>query len=148
MNIIKDGNYKFRGMYSADMPSNDGYREQESVKHVYIKLDNAVILFEENPDDGYRSYCNESLVTDVPSEVKFNLEEYPVPCYVKNLDVWGDDFGSGRFRGIGIYTDETCRVELAKFGTGNSDDYYPCCVQWINIPAINSHLADHHLIGE
>jgi hypothetical protein len=145
--VVQDGYYKFKGMHHGQVSGKRYGDELETYSATYVKLDDMVVVFEEDPKDGYRSYCNTYIATELPKGVVFNLESYPVPCYVKNLET-NDPHVYESFRGLGIFTDESCQVMLAKYGTDNQDDYYPRCVTWLDLPAINRHLAEHHLIGD
>lgn len=122
----------------------EGYGDTSIADAFYVKIDNTILEFKENPDDGYRSYCDAEIVTSVPQNVFFNLESHPIRCYLKNYDGADND---NEFRGIKFFTDEDCSKMLAEFGTNHSDDYYPSCICYMDIPAINEHIANNHLLS-
>lgn len=71
----------------------------------------------ENPDDGYRSYCQME-ETDLPCDNTFPPQEVFVVLY----DCDGD---YSKNKGILIYNIDDGSLIL-KLGTDNYDDYYPC----------------------
>ena len=71
----------------------------------------------ENPDDGYRSWC-EIEATDLPCKNTFPPQEVFVMLYDK-------DEAYGKNEGIAIYNIDDASLIL-KLGTDNYNDYYPC----------------------
>lgn len=105
----------------------------------YLKLNDEIWAFEYNPEDGYRSSCDEYQISNKDIRLKnvtFNFEDYPIEVYLEN---WTCANGAGSFRGIKLYdsNDPSERKEIGVFGTSNIDDWYPSCCMNIDIPRIN-----------
>lgn len=142
----------FQGIYQTKEKQARKWDHQEDsdleeVDVTYVKIDSKIFRFEEDPSDGYRSYCNETIVEQAPTEAVFNFENYPVLVNMLELngESWGDednyDYGTVRdFRGIVIVSPRDNKTVLGTFGTDNVGDYYPGCRMWMDIPALNEHL--------
>ncbi len=95
------------------------YEDAEAIRFV---LDGITYKAIENPDDGYRSYCNELEVcneivsnTFAPHKVMAKMKEDG--SYQKNDTLQLIDVITGKV--------------VLEVGTDNTDDYYPYCVmQW------------------
>jgi hypothetical protein len=75
-------------------------------------------LANEDPDDGYRSYCNELEITDRHVTNRFSPIE--VTCKMRP----NDDYEVNDV--LEIY-DAITRKLIIALGTMNTDDYYPWC---------------------
>lgn len=149
--LIKDGYYKLYGIYNAMIDHEDKYGVYGSDEHktkvnaTYIKLDDKCYIFKEDPDDGYRSHCDIEIVNP-PSDAVFNLAHHPVLVYVKYGQFLNEEESYKDLKGLRLYTDETLNMCLGSFGTENFNDYYPCFHCYLDIPAINTHIAEQHLL--
>lgn len=133
---------KFRGIYQTQEEAKDRYtNEGDLYDTVYVAINNQYYRFIENPDDGYRSYCEVSKVkkSDLPDGCRFNFQNQPVIVYMsEDTDHNNKDYNKAvaAFRGICIFSPVDKEV-VGIFGTDNSDDYYPVCKMWMDIPKIN-----------
>jgi hypothetical protein len=107
----------------------------EANDHMYIKLDDNVYDFYNDPDDGYRSYgCMQGIANpDDYKDLMFNLEHTPLEVDVEEIDESRRDTVFGEcFKGIQIYGSEGLESRtgepICRVGTDYSDDYYPCSV--------------------
>lgn len=82
-------------------------------------LDGTTYIVSKDPDDGYRSRCREIIISKTPCSTYF-LPQEVVGLY--------DDDMEKVIKFIDIHTGKT----VMRFGTENSNDYYPYCVmEWI-----------------
>lgn len=103
------------------------YEEGESV---FVKLNNEVFLFTENPDDGYRSYMVEEGNVPAPKKAKFSFAKQPVALFARYSD-------NGSFSGLELFASEEATEPLAQFGTNHMDDYYPLAINYVDVAKIN-----------
>lgn len=134
---------KFRGIYQTQEESDKPYSHKEGDIYdtVYVAINNEYYRFMENPDDGYRSYCEITKVRkeQLPDGCKFNFQDDPIIVYMsKDEDHDHEDYNKavGAFSGICIFSPIDKEV-VGIFGTDSSDDYYPVCKMWMDIPKIN-----------
>lgn len=99
----------------------------ESGEYTYIKLNDEVFTFFDDPDDGYRSRgVMEGIAKPEDyANLIFNLEHTPLEVDVEELD-------SDGFTGIHIYGSEGLESRtgepICELGTNFADDWYPCTV--------------------
>lgn len=103
-----------RGLYLENFC---GYKEE--TEFVAFRLDGVTYLAIENPDDGYRSYC-EDLVVDNSIELT-EIPRTDVICVMK-------PDGYYEKKDILLVLDERTLSCVLEVGTANTDDYYPYCV--------------------
>lgn len=85
---------------------------------VKFTLDGVTYCAVEDPDDGYRSYCGELVVSD--SSCRFQFPALQVLCTMQFEGLWGDD--------VLLFTDVITGKEVLAVGTEDLNDYYPVCV--------------------
>lgn len=151
----------FEGVYETQEKQTKEYDWQEEhelqeIQIAYVKIDGKIFRFEEDPSDGYRSYCRETIVDTVPPNCKFNFEDHPVlVCFTEHSesgDVGNpDNYGATDmrdFRGIVIYSPRDKETVLGFFGTADVGDYYPSCRMYMDIAAINEHCIPNTEAGK
>lgn len=150
----------FEGIYETKEQQSRQYDWQEEsdlpeVSVAYVKIDGKIFKFEEDPSDGYRSYCRESRVDKAPKGARFNFQDHPVLVCMAEID--GENVGDPDnkystfdlkdFRGIVIYSPRDKSTVLGCFGTDNIGDYYPGCRMYMDIVAINVHCIPNTEAG-
>lgn len=90
-----------------------GYKNGEEIGVFRFTLDRKTYHAEEDPSDGYRSYCEDFTVDDEPLRKLFECE-VKLECHLEDVLEFVDV--------------KTNKVVL-EVGTDYSDDYYPYCVQ-------------------
>ena len=97
-----------------------GYVEEDEMACGYIKfcLDGIVYMAIEDPDDGWRSYCRELIVSDMPCDIA-----------LPDVEVFGvmQDGSLSRNDVLRLF-DTTTAEEVLAVGTEDWDGWYPCCV--------------------
>lgn len=98
------------------------YADGDYMKDIGISimfcLDGITYIAVEDPDDGYRSYMREIVVSDIPCKNVFNGEE--VFCEHEIGKYADDDI---------LYIKNPLTAEtILKIGTEDVTDFYPCCV--------------------
>lgn len=91
----------------------------EDRNYVKFTLDNVHYLAVENPDDGYRSYCEDLIVTEQPPLFSFDPQD--MHCSMKESlpGCFGNDI---------LVMRDACNGEVVlEIGTDAVDDWYPCC---------------------
>lgn len=151
--VVFEGLYETRSKQTPEYDWQDESDMQE-VSVAFVKIDGKIYRFEEDPSDGYRSYCRETTVPEAPPEARFNFQDYPVLVCMQRLDsgqVGEDDSYSNSdlkdFSGIVIFSPRDKKTVLGYFGTDNVGDYYPGCRMWMDIPAINEHCIPNTEAG-
>lgn len=85
-----------------------------------FNLDGITYKATENPDDGYRSYCDALEVSD-------KLPKYFIPggnlvmCSMKENEDWAEN-------DVLVIKDFKNGKEILRVGTAYVNDWYPCCV--------------------
>lgn len=102
-----------------------GVVKQDGEQCNYIKfcLDGVCYLAVEDPSDGWRSYCQELIITSEPCKIK-----------IPNVEVIGtmnyDEFNE-RDDDVLTLIDAITGKEVLSVGTLSFDDWYPCCLmEW------------------
>lgn len=102
----------------------------EDNDNVYIKLDDKVYNFYNDPDDGYRSYgvMKGEAKPEHYANLTFNLEHTPIEVDVEEVQSNDKTF----FDGIQIYGSQALNSRtgepICELGTDYSEDYYPCSI--------------------
>lgn len=91
----------------------------EDRNYVKFTLDNVHYLAVENPDDGYRSYCEDLVVTEQPP--LFSFEPQDMDCMMM------ESFPGGFENDILVMRDAYSGEVVLEIGTDSVDDWYPCC---------------------
>ena len=95
---------------------------KELCNYIKFQLDNTVYLAIENPDDGYRSFCEDLVTEDVPC--KIHIPDVLVLCSMKDDNKYEKN-------DILVLTDCETGKTVLEVGTANTDDYYPYCIfEW------------------
>lgn len=127
----------FSGIDTGTMENkNDFWGDAEECHYVKFTLDGTHYLAIENPEDGYRSSCNELEISDVPPKYSF------VPCKVKCSMEPDDEYGAND---ILVVTDCATGEVVLRIGTGNCADYYPFfCMEYYpeNLACNNVEVSD------
>lgn len=152
--VVFEGVYETRGKQTREYDWQDD-DQLADVSICFVKIDGKVYRFEEDPSDGYRSYCRETIIDYTPPG-HFNFQDFPVlVCMqeVRGTDVGNPDDNYGpydmrNFNGIIIYSPRDKTTVLGCFGTDNSDDYYPSCRMYMDIVAINEHCIPNTEAGK
>ncbi|MFC0903706.1 hypothetical protein ACFHWD_03255 [Clostridium sp. MT-14] len=110
------GNHILTGVdYGTEKILND-FDEEYDGAYVIFKLDGIEYLASEDPEDGYRSCCNELKI--VKNKIKNIFQPIEVLCKMRSDGDWGiNDV-------LEIYDAINGKLILA-IGTMNTDDYYP-----------------------
>ena len=112
---IKQGKGILEGV--CDYTRKARYEFEDDCNGYIFRLNGQNFAVCENPDDGYRSYC-EIEATDLPCKNTFPPQEVFVILY--------DEVGDyTKNNGILIYNIDDASLIL-KIGTDAYDDYYPC----------------------
>lgn len=86
--------------------------------YIDFRLDGVTYRAVENPDDGYRSYCEELQIVDsVPRTTLPDIEV--IGTMMPNDDYMVND--------VLILIDAVTGKPVLEIGTKNTDDYYPYC---------------------
>lgn len=97
-----------------------------------LEIDDCVVFAFENPDDGYRSCCNEPLIGKGDTSYGYRADNVTHLGYVPvEIELWefaqeGENH-SGQCNGIRI-KDTRNGATILLLGTDNTDDYYPSYV--------------------
>lgn len=118
---LKDlvGLKKLSGIDFLDEPSGNEWCDGEISQVCLFELDGIVYKAKEDPNDGYRSSCEEIEIVNTKIKNKFKAQK--VYCvHVERGDYHSSDL-------LAIHDVVTNKVVLT-VGTDNSDDYYPSFV--------------------
>lgn len=102
--------------------------ELDDVDAGYIRfiLDGVTYEAIENPDDGYRQYCDGIYEADKPCKFKFP----PVGVEIVEKDGSRETDSDEYLEGL-VFKDIVTDQEVLKIGTNYWDSYYPTCVfEW------------------
>lgn len=117
--------------HDARLPEED---YMDIATHMYVMLDGVIYNFQEDPDDGYRSYLGDIVVCDslMPLNVWMPPEEVMCRVIEKDSERYGNDNKSYAYREdrcqiLELWSTKTnlCVLEV---GTCYADDYYPSFV--------------------
>ena len=111
---IKQGRGFLEGI--CDYTKKARYEYEDDYNGYIFRLNGQNYAIYEDPDDGYRSWC-EIEATDLPCKNTFPPQEVFVMLYDK-------EEAYGKNEGIAIYNIDDASLIL-KLGTDNYDDYYP-----------------------
>jgi hypothetical protein len=120
--LLKDlcGFHKFQGI-EVSMKKNTGFssifQEYESCQVVKIMLDNTTYEAMEDPDDGYRSFCDYIIISD--DMPRYTFPDYEVFCKMKPNDRYDE-------HEVLIAEDPNTGLTIFEIGTLYVNDYYPC----------------------
>ena len=119
------GKHKLLGIeqMTVQRPSLWNDDELEDRNGVAFRMDGVTYLAVENPEDGYRSHCEN--LEEIPNIPRYRIPDIAVVCSMKPNDTNG--FGSGNHN-ILVVTDEITGKVVMEIGTENYDDYYPCYI--------------------
>lgn len=92
----------------------DGY-DLCTYNAIWIRLNNVIWKFEEDPDDGYRSYMLGPIPVFEEMKMENEFSGVYVRCLYKNTNL---------FSGLWLFNPKTNALIL-EAGTKNTDDYYP-----------------------
>lgn len=106
------GEHYFSGVEVGEM-----YRDVCACNLVKFTLDNISYLAVEDPDDGYRSMCEELIVSSTPPRNSFS----PVAV---NCSMMEDSFGDEH--DVLVIKDAVTDLVVLEIGTRYINDYYPC----------------------
>jgi hypothetical protein len=99
----------------------ESWNGTEKVEVVRFVLDGVTYKAVEDPDDGYRSRCDELIVCD--EKISNIFVPHKVICKMAPDDSDGYDN-----KDVLIMYDAVTKALVLEIGTGNTDDYYPYCV--------------------
>ena len=109
------GRHNLSGVEYTTVEDEDEY-QYEAFKFC---LDGITYIVSKDPEDGYRSRCREIIISKTPCSVYFPPQEV--------VGLYDDDMEEV-IKFVDIHTGKT----VMRFGTENSNDYYPYCVmEWI-----------------
>ena len=120
--LLKDlcGFHKFQGI-EISMKKNTGFssifQEYENCQVVKIMLDGTTFELMENPDDGYRSFCEDVIISD--DMPRYTFPDYEIICKMKPDDRYDK-------HDVLIAEDPNTGLTIFEIGTLYVDDYYPC----------------------
>ena len=150
---LKDlvGIHLMTGIETGTIKINGWWYKSNNCNYVKFRLDNVTYMAVEDPEDGYRSCCNELEIVD--EECKTKLPAILVECKMRedsNVTGWRKEKND-----ILEFYDAVKKQMLMAVGTGNIDDYYPyfvfaympellsCNSQYILNPTDKSQEANH-----
>lgn len=109
------GKHYLSGVEYTTVEDEDGY-QYEAFKFC---LDGSTYIVSKDPEDGYRSRCREIIISNTPCSMHFPPHEV--------VGLYDDDMEEV-IKFVDINTGKT----VMRFGTENSNDYYPYCVmEWL-----------------
>ena len=120
--LLKDlcGTHLFQGIevsMKKNTSSSSIFQEYENCQVVRIMLDGETFEFMENPDDGYRSFCEDVIISnDIP---RYTFPDYEIICKMKPDDKYSK-------HEVLIAEDPNAGLTIFEIGTLYVDDYYPC----------------------
>lgn len=95
---------------------------EESCIYIKFTLDGVTYAAVEDPDDGYRSYMEELVVSEEPCKIK--LPNIEVVCTMMEDEEY-------ERHDVLQFIDVMSGAEILSVGTKNYDDYYPyCCLEY------------------
>ena len=120
---LKDlvGIHLMTGIETGTIKINGWWYKSNNCNYVKFRLDNVTYMAVEDPEDGYRSCCNELEIVD--EECKTKLPAILVECKMRedsNVTGWREYKND-----ILEFYDAVNKQMFMAVGTGNIDDYYP-----------------------
>ena len=110
------GKHYLSGVEYTTVEDEDGF-QYEAFKFC---LDGTTYIVSKDPSDGYRSRCREIIISKTPCSMYFPPHDV--------VGLYDDDDMEEVIKFVDIYTGKT----VMRFGTENSNDYYPYCVmEWL-----------------
>lgn len=111
---LKDlvGIHLMTGIETGTVKINGWWYKSDNCNYVKFRLDNVTYKAVEDPEDGYRSCCNELEIVD--EECKTKLPAILVECKMREEK-----------NDILEFYDAVNKQMFMAVGTGNIDDYYP-----------------------
>jgi hypothetical protein len=94
------------------------YYGEEHCNYIKFTLDGVTYSAIEDPDDGYRSYMEELVVSEGPCKIK--LPNIEVVCKMEDDTYYEKN-------DVLLFFDVLSGKEILAIGTKNYDDYYPYC---------------------
>lgn len=110
------GLHEFSGIDITTIKDDDEYGSYEDINVILFIIDGVTYLAKEDPEDGYRSCCEDI----EPSELSVKYKFSPIKVFCKQSEDEDDNI----FEIIDCITAKP----ILKVGTDYSDDYYPCCI--------------------
>lgn len=117
------GNHVLQGVDRLVLIRKNIFGEKEDVNAIAFQLDGKTYLAAEDPNDGYRSYCEDIVVYNTPS--KFRIPDVPVVCSMMEPEVYSDVFSFEN--DVLVIRDAVNGKKVLCVGTMHVDDYYPYC---------------------
>lgn len=111
------GGHKFSGC-ELTREEIERYFGTENCGVCLFTLDGVTYKAVEDPDDGYRSYCKELIVTE--QKPRYSFHEIDVVCHMLE----DDDYGHND---VLVVRDARNGKIILQVGTKDIDDYYPYC---------------------
>lgn len=93
---------------------------EETRSFVKFTLDGVHYMATEDPDDGWRSYCQGLEIADMPPAVTFPPVEV-IGAMMPDREEWWET------NDVLVLTDAITGKSVLEVGTANTNDYYPCC---------------------
>ena len=120
---LKDlvGTHLMTGIETGTVKRDGWWYKTRNCNYVKFKLDGVTYMAVEDPEDGYRSCCQELEIVD--EECKIKLPDILVECKMRDdlpIYSWGTEKND-----ILEFYDTTNKQMFMAVGTGNTNDYYP-----------------------
>lgn len=109
------GNHIFQGIEISNKKHIGMYGDEEDVGVIKFMLDGITFEAMEDPDDGYRSYCSDIVISN--EKPKYTFPDNRILCKMKPNDDYEHDVL------MGINPNTGCVI--FEIGTLYIDDYYP-----------------------
>lgn len=121
---LKDlcGKHIFSGCELTVHGNNNDFRFIDTCHVCLFTLDEVTYVAVEDPDDGYRSYCNDLEISEV--KPKYSFPGVEVECSMKNDT---GECGWIEKNDILVIRDLGTGKVILEVGTANINDYYPYC---------------------
>ena len=101
--------------------TNEYWCETQNCQYVKFTLDGIHYSAVEDPNDGYRSWCRELVISEEPP--RYSFQPQLMRCYMKE----DDDDGFGYGNDILVMEDARTGEVILEVGTADYNAYYPCC---------------------
>lgn len=112
------GIHKLQGFERSKRKSVGPFGIEEWRETIKFMLDGITFEAIEDPDDGYRSYCDNIIISD--EKPKYTFPDYEVLCKMKP-DTNEDEHE------VLMGVDPCTGLVIFEIGTLYINDYYPCC---------------------
>ena len=139
--VIKTGIYPFFGIFNDTCKVTNNYGDPDIANVCYVKLADKIYQFTENPEDGYRSHCEDNIECNrVLNSYRFSLSTTPLLVRAELVDKFTptkseNDLVYDNFKGLLLRNPINNRI-VGGFGTDNIDDYYPGYVARLDMDEI------------